>query len=204
MAFLSIIRRWHKRDHVPIRELSRRTGVARNTIRKYLRSDVIEPKFQVPDRPSKLDPYAEKLSAWLRREAARPRKQRRTAKQLYGDLVSLGYDGSYNRVAAFGWAWKEECKRLQQTAGRGSFVPLSFAPSEAFQFDWSEDFAVIRGVRVKLQVAHVKLCYSRASSSALICCRPMRCCSTRITTLSGRSAGCRDEACRILFPGTKS
>ena len=89
MAFLSIIRRWHKRDHVPIREISRRTGVSRNTIRKYLRSDVIEPKFRVPDRPSKLDPYAEKLSAWLRREAGRPRKQRRTAKQLYGDLVSL-------------------------------------------------------------------------------------------------------------------
>src|SRR6478672_2907613 len=162
MAFLSIIRRWHKRDHVPIREISRRTGVSRNTIRKYLRSDVIEPKFRVPDRPSKLDPYAEKLSAWLRREAGRPRKQRRTAKQLYGDLVSLGYDGSYNRVAAFARVWKEECKRLQQTAGRGSFVPLSFAPGEAFQFDWSEDFAVIRGVRVKLQVAHVKLCYSRA------------------------------------------
>jgi transposase len=65
MAFLSIIRRWHKRDHVPIREICRRTGVSRNTIRKYLRSDVIEPKFQVPDRPSKLDPYAEKLSAWV-------------------------------------------------------------------------------------------------------------------------------------------
>src|SRR6201996_3718899 len=162
MAFLSIIRRWHKRDHVPIREISRRTGVSRNTIRKYLRSDVIEPRFQVPDRPSKLDPYAEKLSAWLRREASRPRKQRRTAKQLYGDLVSLGYDGSYNRVAAFARAWKEECKRLQQTASRGSFVPLSFAPGEAFQFDWSEDFAVVRGVRIKLQVAHVKLCYSRA------------------------------------------
>jgi transposase len=47
MAFLSIIRRWHKRDHVPIREISRRTGVSRNTVRKYLRSGVIEPKFQV-------------------------------------------------------------------------------------------------------------------------------------------------------------
>ncbi len=162
MAFLSIIRRWHKREHVPIREISRRLGVSRNTIRKYLRSDQIEPKFQVPDRPSRLDPYAEKLAAWLRREGNRPRKQRRTVKQLYGDLVSLGYDGSYNRVAAFARAWKEECKLLQQTAGRGTFVPLSFAPGEAFQFDWSEDFAVIGSTRVKLQVAHTKLCYSRA------------------------------------------
>ena len=137
MAFLSIFRRWHKRDHVPIREISRRTGVSRNTIRRYLRSDVIEPKFRVPDRPSKLDAYAEKLSAWLRREAGRPGKQRRTVKQLYGDLVSLGYDGSYNRVAAFARAWKEECKRLQQTAGRGSFAPLAFAPGEVVPDRWT-------------------------------------------------------------------
>jgi hypothetical protein len=39
---------------------------------------------------------------------------------------------------------------------------LVFAPGEAFQFDWSEDWAVIGGERVKLQVAHLKLCYSRA------------------------------------------
>ena len=86
-------------------------------------------------------------------------------------------------MAAFARAWPEECHRLQQTVGRGSFVPLSFAPGEAFQFDWSEDFAVIRGVRVKLQVAHAKLCYSRAFTvRAYLGCRPMRCCSTRITT----------------------
>jgi transposase len=76
--------------------------------------------------------------------------------------VSLGYDGSYNRVAAFARAWKEECKQVQRTAGRGTFVPLAFAPGEAFQFDWSEDFAVIGSTRTKLQVAHSKLCYSRA------------------------------------------
>jgi transcriptional regulator with XRE-family HTH domain len=52
MAFLSIIRRWRLREHVPIREIARRTGLSRNTIRKYLRSDAIEPKFEVPDRPS--------------------------------------------------------------------------------------------------------------------------------------------------------
>jgi len=103
---------------VPIREISRRLGVSRNTIRKYLRSDVTEPKFQLPDRPSKLDPYAEKLSAWLRREAGRPRKQRRTVKQLYGDLVSLGYNVSHNQVAAFAGAWKEES--LCQAPGEGS------------------------------------------------------------------------------------
>src|SRR3546814_8411446 len=93
MALLSVIRRWHYRDHLPIREIVRRTGLSRNTIRKYLRADTIEPRFKVPDRPSKLDPFADRLSAWLRREMSRPRKQKRTVKQLHADLVRLGYDG---------------------------------------------------------------------------------------------------------------
>ncbi|MGB3445728.1 MAG: helix-turn-helix domain-containing protein, partial [Xanthobacteraceae bacterium] len=38
MALLSVIRRWHLRDELSIREISRRTGLSRNTIRKYLRS----------------------------------------------------------------------------------------------------------------------------------------------------------------------
>ena len=66
MALLSIIRRWHLREEIPIREIERRTGLSRNTIRKYLRSGAVEPKFKVPDRPSNLDPFADRLEAWLR------------------------------------------------------------------------------------------------------------------------------------------
>ena len=55
LALLSVIRRWHLRDEVSIREIARRTGLSRNTIRKYLRSDEVEPRFQVPERPSKLE-----------------------------------------------------------------------------------------------------------------------------------------------------
>ena len=55
MELLSVIRRWRYRQHFSIREIARRTGLSRNTVRKYLRSDSVEPKFRVPDRPSKLD-----------------------------------------------------------------------------------------------------------------------------------------------------
>ncbi len=162
MELLSVIRRWRYRDHFSIREIARRTGLSRNTVRKYLRSDSIEPKFSVPDRASRLDPYADKLSQMLRQEAGRSRKQKRTIKQLHADLTALGYGGSYNRVAAFARDWKAARQREQQTCGRGAFVPLSFQPGEAFQFDWSEDWAVIAGERTKLQVAQFKLSYSRA------------------------------------------
>ena len=162
MELLSVIRRWHYRDHYSIREISRRTGLSRNTVRKYLRSDNVEPKFAVPDRPSKLDAYADKLSHMLRQEAGKSRKQKRTVKQLHADLALLGYDGSYNRVAAFARDWKAARQQEQKTCGHGVFVPLAFLPGEAFQFDWSEDWAVIAGERTKLQVAHFKLSYSRA------------------------------------------
>lgn len=162
MALLSVIRRWHFREGMPIREIERRTGLSRNTIRKYLRSDAVEPKFKVPDRPGKLDPFAEKLSGWLRVEAGKSRKQKRTAKQMHADLVVLGFDGAYGHVADFVRSWKADRQREQQTSGRGTFVPLIFSPGEAFQFDWSEDWAVIAGERTKLQVAHTKLSHSRA------------------------------------------
>jgi hypothetical protein len=114
----------------------------------------VEPKFKVPDRSSKLDPFAEKLSGWLRIEAGKSRKQKRTAKQMHADLVALGYDGSYGRVSAFVRTWKADRQREQGTSSRGTFVPLVFAPGEAFQFDWSEDWALLGGERTKLQVAH--------------------------------------------------
>ena len=62
MAFLTVIRRWALRDKLPIREIARRTGISRNTIKKYLREGIVEPAFQTPDRPSKLDPYAAQLT----------------------------------------------------------------------------------------------------------------------------------------------
>jgi transposase len=162
MELLSVIRRWALRDQLSIREIARRTGLSRNTVRKYLRGDLVEPAFKLPERPSKLDAFAAKLSAWLKLESGKSRKQRRTVKQLHADLVALGFEGSYGRVAAFARSWKEHRQQEQQTAGRGTFVPLIFQPGEAFQFDWSEDWAVIGGERVKLQAAHIKLCYSRA------------------------------------------
>jgi transposase len=102
------------------------------------------------------------LAGWLKTEAGRSRKQRRTIKQLHADLVALGFTGSYARVAAFARGWRADRQREQQTTGRGTFVPLHFDPGDAFQFDWSEDFAVLGGERTKLQMAHIKLSHSRA------------------------------------------
>ena len=40
-------------------------------------------------------------------------------------------------------------------------MPLSFAPGEAYQFDWSHEIVVMNGVTVTVKVAHMRLCHSR-------------------------------------------
>jgi hypothetical protein len=80
----------------------------------------------------------------LRQDAGTSRKQKRTIKQLHADLAALGYDGSYNRVAAFARDWRAARQREQKTAGRGVFVPLAFMAGEAFQFDWLDIGTALR------------------------------------------------------------
>ena len=159
---LSVIRRWHHRDKLSIREIARRTGLSRNTIRKYLANGAVQPKYPARRSVSKLDPYAQTLSSWLERESKRNRKRRRNLKQLHRDLMALGFDGSYDRVAAFARDWRQRERERAHRASRGAFVPLAFAPGEAFQFDWSEDWFRIGKKSTKVQVAHFKLCHSRA------------------------------------------
>ncbi len=106
VALLGIIRRWHLRDQIPIREIARRLGISRNTVRRYLRSETTEPSYAERRSATGLDKYSVLLSSWLKVEATRPRKQRRNLKQLHLELKELGYGGSYDRVAAFARQWK--------------------------------------------------------------------------------------------------
>ena len=122
MGLLNVIRRMYLRQKLSIREIYRRTGLSRNTVTKHLAADTVEPKFATPERPSKLDPFAEKLSGWLKTEAGKSRKQRRSVKRMHADLVVLGFTGSYGRVAAFAREWRADRHKEQQTTGRGTFA----------------------------------------------------------------------------------
>ncbi|MEO7199527.1 MAG: IS21 family transposase [Dokdonella sp.] len=161
MAQLTFIRRMHFRDKLSVREISRRTGLSRNTIDKYLKSGALVPSYPKRHGSSALDPFAAELADWLAANQRASRKYRKTLKQMYASLLVKGYTGSYDRVAAFARVWKQSEMDRIKGAGK-SFVPLIFASGEAFQFDWSEDYARIGGEKVKLQVAHFKLSHSRA------------------------------------------
>ena len=116
---LSVIRRWHGRDKLPIREITRRTGLSRNTIKKYLANGEITPAYPARQSVSKLDPFADTLLSWLKREARRNRKQRRNLKQLHrqdssqdirSDLIS-----SFPSIPTFAFNWliaaSDRCRR---------------------------------------------------------------------------------------------
>ncbi len=129
MVLLSVIRLWHFREGMSIREITRRTGLSRNTVRKYLNNGEVDPCYPKRNSPSMLDEYEQLLSGWLLRESKRGRKQRKTVKQLHSDLVQRGYAGSYDRIVAFARAWRKD---QHGGASRHAFVPLAFAPGEAF------------------------------------------------------------------------
>jgi len=187
MALLSVIRRWAFRDQLSIREISRRG--ARDCRGTRSANICAQARWSQSSRFQAGRLRRHKLSGWLKVEAAKSRKQKRTTKQLYADLISLGFDGSYSRVAAFVRDWKADRQREQQTSGRGTFVPLVFQPGEAFQFDWSEDWAILGGERTKLQVAHFKLSHSRALIVRAYLLQTPRCCLTPIATPSACWAG---------------
>ena len=160
MGMLAKIRRMHIRDGVPLREIARRTGLSRNTIRHWLRQvDVTEPKYPEKQVKSIVDPWADQLRQWLQGDSHRLKRERRTAKVLYQAIRAQGYPGSYNRVSHFVRRWKEEAAANPK---RSAYVPLTFALGEAFQFDWSVEYVFVGGLRRRLEVAHTKLCASRA------------------------------------------
>jgi hypothetical protein len=82
-------------------------GISHNTVRRYLRSETTEPAYAERQSASAIDPYAFQFSGWLKTEAAKSRKQRRSLKQRHEDLLELGFKGSYDRVAAFARQWRK-------------------------------------------------------------------------------------------------
>lgn len=143
VALLGIIRRWHLRDQVPLREIARRLGISRNTVRRYLRSEITEPSYAERRASSALDKYSLQLSGWLKAETVKPRKQRRNLKQIHEDLKELGYEGSYDRVAAFARQWKAGQSDRVNSASKRTLSPHVAASSVTLRYPFGGCFVTI-------------------------------------------------------------
>ena len=159
MDMIGKVRRMKLRDQLSDGEICRRTGLARNTVKKWLKAPGdITPKYQRKKADGKLTPFESVLEQALRTDAHRAKHARRSGKALFAQIQAQGYRGGYSAVTDFIREWREESVKDPTKA----FVPLSFELGEAFQFDWSEEGLLVGGVFYKLQVAHLKLCASRA------------------------------------------
>ena len=152
------IRREHFLKGKTIKEIARDLKVSRNTVRKVLRSGEtsFEYEREVQPRP-KLGRWTSDLDELLAGNAAKSVREQLTLIRIFEELRGRGYDGGYDAVRRYARRWAKE--RGETTAA--AYVPLSFAPGEAYQFDWSHEVVLLNGVTVIVKVAHVRLCHSR-------------------------------------------
>lgn len=160
MSMFAKVRRLFHRDHLTISEIQRRTSLSRNTIKAWLKEGNPD-NYKYPKRPqvtSKLTPFIPTLLLALEVDSRRAKRDRRTALMLFEAIKKEGYTGGYSILTDYVRHWRHD----SSTCSRSAYVPLKFALGEAFQFDWSEEWLVIGGIHRKIQVAHTKLCASRA------------------------------------------
>jgi len=152
------IRREHLVKGKSIKEIARDLKISRNTVRKILRSGETSLSYEreVQPRP-RLGRWKADLDRMLTANTETSARERLTLIRLFEELRTLGYEGGYDAVRRYARTWSRE--HASQTAA--AFVPLSFAPGEAYQFDWSHEIVVMSGVTVTVKVAHVRLCHSR-------------------------------------------
>ena len=152
------IRRAYFVQKKPIKAICRELGLSRKVVRKVLRSDATEFRYRRETQPQpKIGPWRERLDALLLANEGNAPRERLTLIRVFETLRGSGYDGSYDAVRRYARSWAQE--RGETTAQ--AYVPLSFAPGEAYQFDWSHEIVLINGVTVTVKVAHVRLCHSR-------------------------------------------
>src|SRR5208282_4940656 len=125
------IRREHLSKGKSIREIARDLKISRNTVRKIIRSDetALSYERQIQPRP-KLGRWKADIDGMLAKNADAPTRERLTLIRLFEELRALGYEGGYDAVRRYAKSWSRE--HASQTAT--AYVPLSFAPGEAYQF----------------------------------------------------------------------
>jgi transposase len=96
MEMLGKIRRMYFRDKLSLHQIAKRTGLSRNTIRKWGRApEATQPAYQRCATFNKLSPFHDTLEQALKADSFRAKHNRRSAKALFEQIKAEGYDGGY-------------------------------------------------------------------------------------------------------------
>ena len=152
------LRREHFVRGVSIKELARRTGLSRNTVRAALRSPA-PPSYERAATGSKLDPFKPEIHRLLRGEPAM------TGQRIRELIAPLGFEGGKTIVDDY----LREVRSL--FAPPRTFQRTVYRPGEICQFDLWEprgEVPVGHGQTRRAWVVVACLGYSRAGAGALI------------------------------------
>ena len=160
------IRRAHFVQGKSIKAICRELRVSRKTVRKVIRSEATEFQYEREQQPMpRLGAWREQLDVALASNEAKPSRERLTLIRVFEELRGLGFTGGYDAVRRYARGWGRE--RAATTSD--AFVPLSFAPGEAYQFDCSHEVVLIAGATVTVKVAHLRLCRIHPTKAAGAC-----------------------------------
>ena len=141
-----------------IKAICRELGVSRKVVRKVLRSEATEFHYERDEQPlPRIGPWQEALDGLLAANEGKAARERLTLIRIFEELRGRGYEGGYDAVRRYARGWQRD----RASTSVDAHVPLSFAPGEAYQFDWSHEIVVINGTTVTVKVAHLRLCHSR-------------------------------------------
>src|SRR3954467_10611335 len=148
----------HRVERLSMREISRRTGLHRKTVRRAVAAET-PPRYSRPPAASKLDPFRDWICEQLR---ADPTIQSLRLRELAGEL---GYAGG---KTIFGDYVREIRPRFQV---RRTFQRTIYRPGELVQCDLWEPREPVRVGHGQLRRGYVvtaELCWSRVIAGALI------------------------------------
>lgn len=153
------IRREHFVKGKGIRRIAGDLKVSRQTVRKAIAAGGSERRYRRETHQwlPQLGAFVARLEELLTANAERSRRERLTWRRVFEVLRSEGYAGGYDSVRRYARRWAER----QASMPAAVFVPLWFAPGEAYQFDFSHEVVVLGGVTTTVKVAHLRLCHSR-------------------------------------------
>ena len=146
-----------------VRELARRHGVHRRTVREALASPVPAPR-KLPARDSPLlDSVAGLIDAMLREDLDAPRKQRHTSRRIWQRLTDeCGMDVSYSYVCQYAGPRRVQIE-AEHRAAAGSvegFVPQAKEPGAEAEVDFGTVSVVLGDDQAVCQLFAYRLSYS--------------------------------------------
>lgn len=152
MVDIEYIRKKHFVEGWSIRKISRNLDVARQTVRKALKSSEI-PKYNLTKAKScpVMDPFKDVINEWLEQDKLAPKKQRHTARRIFDRLCEeYGFKGSESSVRRFVKLVKDEYQAEM-------FVPLTADWGEQAQVDWGRAKVYIAGKLTEVSLFCLRL-----------------------------------------------